>query len=250
MSESFKDHFSKQAGDYARFRPTYPDALFAWVASVAPARERAWDCATGNGQAALGLAPHFAAVVATDASERQLANAVTHERIRYRVAPAEDSGIEDASIDAITVAQAVHWFDFERFYAEVRRVLRPGGVVVLWTYQVCLIAPEIDRALAAFYADVVGPYWPPERRWVEEEYRTLPFPFEDLEAPAFSMLNELAIDDVVGYLGTWSATQAFRRKRGFDPVAPLREELLRVWPDPDRRRPARWPLHLRAGRVP
>ena len=170
---SFADHFSGVSAAYAAFRPRYPDALFDLLAAAAPAREAAWDCATGNGQAALGLARHFARVIATDASDAQIAYATPHPRITYRVAAADRSGLGDRSVDLVTVAQAAHWLDRPRFYAEARRVLRPAGVIALWSYWDFTIAPEIDPILRVFHKETVGPFWPLERKLTEDRYRTI-----------------------------------------------------------------------------
>ena len=244
----FKDHFSTVADDYARFRPGYPPALFDALATLAPARNLAWDCATGNGQAALPLAERFARVVATDLSGAQLEQAIPHPRIEYRQAGAEASGLESGSVDLVTVAQAAHWFDFEPFYREVRRVLAPRGVVALWTYHHLDTDREVLEVLLRFRERVQAD-WPPERRWVEELYRTLPFPFAELEVGPFVFAEDWVAERVLGYLGTWSATSAFRRRTGEDAVAALRPELLAAWGDPRRPRRLRWPIHLRVGRA-
>ena len=244
----FRDHFSGHAGSYAEFRPRYPAALFDFLAAVSPSRRRAWDCATGNGQAALDLAARFEAVVATDASARQLEEAFPHERVTYRVAPAERSGLPDASFDLVTVAQALHWFDVEAFWVEVRRVLVPGGVVAAWCYSMLETEPAIDAILDRFYHDTVGPWWPPERHLVEEGYRSLPLPFEPIGAPAFAITLALDLEGLLGYVRTWSAVRRYAAEHGSDPVDALREEIAPSWGDPARRRAVRWPIHLRVGR--
>lgn len=248
MTEAvFKDHFSGHAADYARYRPDYPAALFAWLAEIAPARDRAWDCATGNGQAALALAEHFGAVVATDASETQVASAFAHPRVAYRVAPAEASGLEDASVSLITVAQALHWFDIPAFWAEADRVLRPGGVVAVWAYHLFRCTPEVDAVVDRLYSDVVGPYWPPDRKLIEEGYPiTLPFP--RVEPPPFEMTKRWTLDDLTGYLRTWSSSRRYFEAKGADPVALVAPELEAAWGDPAEARELRWPLLLHVGR--
>ncbi len=244
----FKDHFSGAAREYAAHRPRYPEALFAELARLAPARQRAWDCATGSGQAALGLAAHFQQVTATDASAQQIARALPHPRVTYRVAPAEASGLPAASVDLVAVAQAAHWFDLPRFYAEANRVLRPGGLVALWGYERLAVAPEVDAVIETFYADALGPYWPPERRHVETAYRELPFPYAELAAPAFGLAAEWDLDALMGYFATWSAVRRCREATGQDPLPRMRERLLAVWGSPGTAKTLKWPLFLRLGR--
>lgn len=249
MSTAFKDHFSTQAPDYARFRPNYPTGLFAWLAGIAPSRGTAWDCGTGSGQAAVGLAAHFEQVIATDPSRKQLEHAEPHPRVDYRVASAEVSLLDTASIDLITVAQAIHWFDLGRFYAEAKRVLKPGGVIAAWTYTLLDVEAGIDALLTDFYKNVVGPYWPPERRMVDDRYRSLPFPFDPIAPPAFEIRTEWSRDDLLGYLGTWSATQAYMKAKGVDPLVEFGHSLAALWPDSGMKKSLRWPLHLRVGRT-
>jgi SAM-dependent methyltransferase len=224
----FKDHFSSHAEAYARSRPGYPPAVFSHLASLAQSRQLAWDCATGNGQAAIGLAQHVEKVVATDASAAQIEHAFPHDRVVYRVEPAEGTSLESASIDLITVGQALHWFDLKRFYAEVRRVLRPGGVIAAWCY---------------------GPFWPPERDQVESGYRTLPFPFERIPLPDFSMEADWTAQELIAYLGTWSATKRFETELGRDPRDEIREALMNAWGSRHGRRRIQWPLSFLAGRI-
>jgi SAM-dependent methyltransferase len=250
---AFKDHFSGQAATYAEFRPEYPPALFDFAASLVARRNVAWDCGTGSGQAAVALAGHFARVVATDASEAQIDAARArrpHARVEYRVAPAEDSRLPDASVDLVTVAQSLHWFDLPRFYAEVRRVVAPGGALAVWTYgDAVLDEPALDETLQRFNRVTVGPYWPPERRLVDEGYRTLPFPFAETSAPAFTLERAWTLGELAGYLRSWSATARYAAAQGVDPVAPLEAELATRWGAPDVRRVVRWPLTIRAGSV-
>ena len=218
---SFKDHFSGHSAEYTRYRPYYPRALFAWLEAQVGRRARAWDCATGNGQAAQGLAEFFAEVVATDASSEQIAAAVPQPRIRYAVAPAERSGFAARSVDLITVGQALHWFDLDAFYGEVRRILKPDGVLAVWCYGLMHVDGAVNAVVRRLYADVVGPYWPPERRHVEQGYQTLPFPFREIAVPPFTMQTEWDLNRILGYLGTLSAGEQGRLQSGSRPAAPV-----------------------------
>jgi len=244
----FKDHFSTHASGYARYRPRYPEALFAYLASLCSAHTLAWDCGTGNGQAAHGLAPHFAGIIATDASADQIANAVPHERITYQVAPAAQSPLASGTADLVTVAQALHWFDLDAFYAEAHRVLKPTGVLAVWTYAALQINLEVDAVVHRYYAEIVDRYWPPERRIVEQGYRTIPFPFDEEQPPDITLALEWSLDDLLGYLGTWSATQRFVKMQGTNPLDQIKDALSRAWGTPLEKKQTRWPLHLRVGR--
>lgn len=244
----FKDHFSSASDRYAAFRPDYPAALYEWLAGQCSEHDTAWDCATGSGQAALGLAAHFRRVIATDASAEQIRHARPHPAIDYRVAPAEASGLDAASVDAVAVAQAAHWFDLPRFYAEVERVLRPGGVIALWGYGRLVLPGALDAPLLRFYAETIGPYWPAERQLIDDAYRGLEFPFASLEAPAFSIEVDWTLDRLLDYLSTWSAVKRFQAAQGHDPLPALRAELSPRWGKTDRAMRLRWPIFLRAGR--
>lgn len=223
--------FSTIAREYASFRPGYPPELFAWLAENAPAHDAAWDCGCGSGQASIALAGHFAQVHATDVSPEQIAAAKPHARVNYRVAPAEQSGLEAASVDLVTVAQALHWFDVPAFYAEAQRVAKPRALLAVWTYPRPQFADaELDRLLFDFYSRVVGPHWPPDRRHVDAHYRTLPFPFEQLEHPAFSLSFDWKLQQVLGYVSSWSATARYRKALGQDPLPQLAESLETRWP--------------------
>ncbi len=245
---AFKDHFSRRAREYGVYRPRYPPELAAYVASLAPSRALALDVATGNGQAAVDLAAHFDLVLASDGSAAQLGRAEPHARVRYLRHTAERLPVATHAADALVAAQAAHWFDFPRFYPEARRVLRPGGVVALWTYEMFRAGPDVDRVLDAFYAGVVGRYWPPERRYVEAGYRTLPFPLEELAAPPFEIVTDWSLGQAMGYLGTWSAVDRFRAAEGHDPLPAVAASLAPLWPPGGARR-LRWAIHLRLGRV-
>jgi SAM-dependent methyltransferase len=246
---SFKDHFSRQATEYARFRPQYPSALFEFIAVAAPNDELALDCATGNGQAAIALAEHFRKVIAIDASAEQIANAQPNERVEYRVASAESTGLSAHSVAAISVAQALHWFDREAFYVEARRVLQPRGVLAAWAYNYLRISPEVDPLVRRFHDEIVGPYWPPERKLVGRGYRELPFPFEEIETPAFQIEVRWSLAHLLGYLRTWSATQSFMAAKQRDPVEQVASDLEQAWGNPAKEKLAIWPLTVRMGRV-
>ena len=249
LEMSFADHFSGVASGYAEFRPLYPEPLFDWLAGLSPRRDLAWDCATGSGQAAVALASRFERVIATDASSGQVAAAAPHPGVEYRVAPAESSGLAPASVDLVTVAQALHWFDRPAFYAEARRVLRPDGVVAAWTYgHPSIDERRADAALQRFYSETVGPYWPKERALVDAGYRTIDFPFAEVEPPEFEMVTRWTLAMLLGYVATWSAVTRFRAAQGRDPVEELAAALEPGWGDPLSARRIAWPLSMRVGR--
>lgn len=246
---TFRDHFSAASAGYARFRPRYPAALFEWIADESPKRERAWDCATGSGQAAEGLAPLFDMVVATDASAAQLRAAARMPRVHYVRSTAEAVPLATHSVDAIVVAQAVHWFDMAAFFAEAARVARPRALVAVWTYGNPSVDAAVDAPLAHFYRDVVGPYWPPERRLIERMYQDVRLPFTPVKAPDLPLEIPMTLEEFAGYVGTWSAVQRYRELRGSDPLPALVEALAPVWGDPASARPTHWPLAILAGRA-
>ena len=253
VEPAFKDHFSCNSSDYAAYRPAYPPELFAWLAAQVQNRGQAWDCATGSGQAALGLASHFQNVAATDASADQIAQARPHGRVIYRVAPAESSGLPAASVDLVSVAQAVHWFDLPAFHAEEKRVLKPGGALAIWCYERLRVEPVLDESIEDFYCRQLGPYWPPERRHVEAGYRVLDFPYREAYVPAFTMGAAWNLDQLMGYFATWSAVKACRRATGRDPLPALRDRLAGAWRGSGvslaKPKIIKWPLSLRFGRA-
>jgi SAM-dependent methyltransferase len=244
---TFKDHFSGQSDAYQKFRPDYPPTLFEWLAAAAPARRLAIDVATGNGQAAAGLAAYFGRVIATDPSAAQLGEARAHPRVEYRQEAAEAISAEPGGADLVTAAQAAHWFEWPRFTAAAAHVLRQGGVLAVWCYNNCLVSPAIDRLVADFSRDVVGSYWPRERRIVEEGYSSLVLPFSPIETPDFQMTTRWDAAAMLGYLDTWSAVRRARARTGRDPLALLAGPLADTWGTGPR--DMRWPLTLLAGRA-
>jgi SAM-dependent methyltransferase len=249
MMGAFKDHFSGHAADYRASRPTYPAALFAWLAEHAPARDAAVDLGCGNGQASRGLAERFARVTALDPSAEQIRQAEPHPRIAYGVAPAEATGLPDATADLVLAAQAFHWFDHARFFPEVRRILRPQGLFAAVSYATCRITPAIDRVVHVLYHDLLDAWWPPERRHVEARYRTLPFPLAEVAAPDLELVMEWDLAQLRAYLGTWSALKAWQKQHGADPRDHIDADLAAAWGDPATVRAVRWPLTIRAGRA-
>jgi len=251
MSKSnFKDHFSSGSAGYANYRPTYPIQLVEELAQISPALDVALDCGCGSGQLSILLAEKFKTVVATDASAAQIENAQPKAGVKYKVALAENSGLPDHSVDLITVAQAAHWLDLEKFYAEVRRVARPQAAIALITYGIMHIeGTKIDEIALRFYNDVVGPYWPPERALVEEGYRSLAFPFHERKLPHMNIEVMWNLSELVGYFGTWSATRAAEKALGHNPVIEVEKELLSVWGAPETRRKIVWPLAMRVGNL-
>lgn len=255
---NFKDHFSGHADLYAKARPNYPDALFDWIATGAPARGCAWDAGCGNGQASVALAQRFERVIATDPSETQLQSAVAHPRIEYRNEPrglstahggSYPTSIADHSIDAVTVAQALHWFDLAAFFAEVRRVAKPGALFAAWCYANCSVTPSVDAVIAHVYDDILGAYWPPERVLVDAGYTSLDIPFAPLAVPALEMRVGWNVRQLLAYLSSWSAAQRHLKATGNDAIAAISDELITAWRDPTLVRPVRWTLAIRAGRV-
>jgi len=243
----FKDNFSSVAGGYSRYRPNYPDALFAWLAAIAPRHEAAWDCACGNGQASVGLAAHFGRVCATDASAQQVGQAEPRPNVTYSVGPAERTAFDDNSFDLVLVAQAAHWFDIDSFFAEVKRVGRADGVVALAAYELHRVTPEIDAITDALYEPVLGAYWRPERRHIKAGYRDIPFPFEDIATPDIFMTAEWTAADCIGYLDTWSSVSRYREETGEDPLEDFVGPMRAAWGEGARS--VRWPMILRAGRL-
>ena len=241
---SFKDHFSRQASTYAKFRPDYPEELYAFIAGQCPSHHLAWDCGTGNGQAALGLARHFDKVIATDPSSAQIENATPHPKVEYRVGSAEHSNLPDASCDLITVAQALHWFDHPAFFAEAKGVLKPGGLLAPWCYTLFRSNPAIDAVILEFYEGTIGPWWPAERSHIDHAYETIPFPDTPRQHHEFTIHLEWDLDQMIGYLRSWSATQRYIKDQQSNPLPQVREELANIWGVPKTQHAIEIPIHL------
>jgi ubiquinone/menaquinone biosynthesis C-methylase UbiE len=262
-SPAAKDLFSAQSKEYASSRPTYPRALFEFIVGLVDEKTLAWDCATGNGQAALVLADYFKEVIASDISARQLENAQQKSNIRYQIFSAENTPLKDNSVDLITIAQALHWFDFDRFYSEARRVLRKrtdgktgeggGGIIAAWAYGLHTISPEVDKVTHQLYEDILGDkYWPPERKYVEERYETIPFPFEQIPSPEFQIQLSWNLSELVNYYRSWSSVQKFIEKNKYDPISEVSGSLEYGWGGKnkvDEKRKVVWPLYVKIGKI-
>lgn len=251
LAASFKDYFSKHAQDYAKYRPRYPEDLFKYLAEITPEHQAVWDCGTGNGQVALSLTSYFQQVYATDASESQIAQAFPHEKIQYQVARAEQTNLADRSVDLVTVGQALHWFNLEGFYQEVRRVVKPQGAIAIWAYGFFEIPTEeasLIQVLAEFYS-LIEPFWPPERKLVEQKYQSISFPFNEEITPSFSMTTEWTVENLIGYLFTWSATQQFIEQNSFEEVAVLANQIKTAWGNSESTKVISWPIYIRVGRL-
>lgn len=243
----FLDMFSDRAHEYARFRPTYPGELFDFIASIAPGRDLAWDCATGSGQAAVALAERFDRVIATDASEEQLQHAMQHPRIEYRRATAESSGLTSDSADAVTVATAIHWFQLDQFVAEARRVLKPDGVLAFWTYSWAETVPAIKEITTHYAREIVGDHWADEVKRAWGGYGDFDVAMSELDAPKFEARAEWSVDELLGFLCTWSASQRWARSHGSDPTDLIAGDLRHAYGTTERIE-IRWPLSLRVFR--
>ena len=251
MSGNFKDNFSAQSKEYSFSRPTYPDDLFRFLSDVTKSHQLAWDCATGNGQAAIGLCKYFDKVIASDASEKQIQNKFERKNIQYCVFPAEKADIPNNSVDLVTVAQALHWFDFERFYSETRRVAKKDVIIAVWSYKMHKISPEIDKISDRlnFGGDILGDYWAKEVRYPKEDYKTIPFPFEEITTPTFTISTEWNLNQLLSYLDTWSAVRKYRSENKAEPLELIKNELKPYWKDDFEKKSVTWEINLRAGRI-
>lgn len=224
-----KDNFSIQANQYAKFRPAYPPELYSFLIQNINCKNTAWDCATGNGQVAAELAKYYKKVYATDISEKQISNAPPIKNIIYKIEPAEKTFFPDNFFDLITVAQAIHWFNFEVFYKEVYRTIKNNGLFAAISYSLCKSNDETDKVLLHFYKNITGPYWDPERKYIDEKYQTIPFPFVEIETPEFNHEVQWTIEQFTGFLQTWSAVQHYKKQNNIDPVTLIYEDIKKSW---------------------
>ena len=244
----FKDHFSSDSNHYKTYRPTYPKELFGWLADQCKDTGHVWDCGTGSGQAAIEHSKHFRKVLATDASEAQIKQAESRDNITYKVSPAEELDVSDNSFDLITVAQAIHWFDLPTFFRTVDRVLKPGGVLAIWGYQFIHTGTDVDRLISHFHSTIVGPYWPPERKLLNEGYKDITFPYKRLPIPAFSMEATWNLSQLIGYLDTWSAVKEYEKVNQRSPIKDIAEELEGLWGNSAESKSISWPLIMYLGK--
>ncbi|WP_028296631.1 class I SAM-dependent methyltransferase [Olivibacter sitiensis] len=243
-----KDNFSAQSDKYAKYRPTYPSEFFDYLNSLVPTKQNAWDCGTGNGQVAIRLAETFDKVFATDISQPQINNALRADNITYTVQPAEKTDFENQFFDLIVIAQAIHWFDFEQFYSEVRRTAREHALICVVGYGRIEISDLIDQIIADFYENVIGMYWDKERKYIDENYATIPFPFEEIQTPNFANKLPWTLDHLIGYLNTWSAVKHFIKQNGYNPIDELQDEIGKYW-NKEEIKEVTFPLLLRVGNI-
>jgi len=243
-------HFAQNPSEYLQYRPDYPVALFEYLAGLCEYRKLAWDCGTGNGQAAIALAGYFRKVVASDVNQESLNIALQNDNISYHCWPAEQTELEDASVDLVTVAQALHWFDLDSFYAEARRVAKPHGIIAAWCYSLGSMTPAIDKAVQKLYHDILGDaYWPKERRYIDVGYKTISFPYKKIKSPTFEAHKNFQMSALIGYLHTWSAVKEYQLKHEQDPVSLILPEIKAAWGEPDNTYTMRWPIHLLVGKL-
>ena len=243
-----KDNFSSRSDQYAKFRPTYPSELFAYLNELTPNKLAAWDCGTGNGQVAFELAKSFDQVFASDISQAQLDHALRADNITYSLQPAEKTHFDNGIFDLIVVAQAIHWFDFEKFYAEVKRTAKKNAKLCVVGYGRIEINPQIDKVITEFYTNVIGSYWDKERKYIDEYYKTIPFPFEEIQTPKFENTHQWHLEHLIGYLNTWSAVKHYIKQNQQNPVEVLESELKPIWQSGEVKE-VRFPVLLRVGNI-
>lgn len=249
MSEGFIDNFSFHSKEYSFSRPTYPDLLFEFLSTITPQKNLAWDCATGNGQAAIGLSKYFKNVIASDASKNQIQHGFQRENIDYKIFPAENANLDNDSVDLVTVAQALHWFDFEKFYINVKRVGKKDGIIAVWSYDMHKINPQIDNISSQLNVDgeILGNYWAKETKYVKEKYKTIPFPFKEISVPAFKTTLYWNLLQLWNYMPTWSSVKKYYSENKQDPLDLVKSELKSLWGDELNKKEVTWNINIRVG---
>ncbi len=243
-------HFAQNPDEYLQYRPDYPMALFEYLVGLCEHRQLAWDCGTGSGQAAIALAAYFEEIVASDVNQEPLNIALQKNNLSYHCWPAEETELKEASVDLITVAQALHWFDLDSFYEEARRVAKPHGLIAAWCYTLGSINPDLDKVIQKLYHDILGnAYWPKERRYIDEGYKTIAFPFKKIKTPLFEAQKTFHLPALIGYLHTWSAVKEYQLQNEQDPVELILPELQTAWGDREVPMTMRWPIHLLVGKL-
>lgn len=243
-----KDNFSLHSDQYAKYRPTYPLEFFNYLNSLVPNKQNAWDCGTGNGQVAFELSKKFNHVFATDISQSQIDNASKSDNISYSVQPAEKTNFKDQLFDLIIIAQAIHWFDFEKFYSEVKRTAAENALICVVGYGRIEISENIDSIVGNFYKNIIGKYWDKERKYIDENYKTISFPFQEIQTPNFVNTLHWTLEQLIGYLNTWSAVKHFIKENGHNPIDKLQGELEQFW-GKEQLKEVRFPLLLRVGKI-
>ena len=244
-----KDRFSQQADNYQKYRPTYPKELYTFILDLVADKGIAWDCGTGNGQVASKLSEYFEQVYATDISEQQLQQAPVLPNVSYKVERAEHTSFSSHQFDLITVAQAIHWFDFDLFYQEVKRTLKPSGILAVMGYGLHETDASIQPIIHHFYTTIVGPYWDKERTYLDENYQTIPFPFKEIKTPSFTHTMQWSLPQLLGYLNTWSAVKLYEKKESLNPLSLIEDDLKKAWGAEDHTRSVTFPILLRIGKV-
>jgi ubiquinone/menaquinone biosynthesis C-methylase UbiE len=241
-----KDNFSQDSDNYARYRPTYPQELYDFLYTNLASKEKAWDCATGTGQVAKELANYFTEVQATDISKSQLKEAPKRKNIHYSLQSAEASGFNNKEFDLITVGQAIHWFNFEKFFKEAKRCLKPNGILAIFGYGLLKISSEIDVIIFEFYEKIIGPFWDEERKYIEDEYKTIPFPLEEINTPEFSIQLNWSVEDLLHYLNTWSAVKHYENSKNENPLKHIENKLKSAYGTAQRK--ITFPIIIKVGR--
>ena len=249
MSGGFIDNFSAQSKEYSFSRPTYPESLYEFLSTVTPQKNLAWDCATGNGQAAIGLSKYFKKVIASDASKNQIRHGFQRENIDYKLFPAENVELDNDSVDIVTVAQALHWFDFDKFYYNVKRVGKKDGIIAVWSYDMHKINPQINKVTDRLDVDgeILGSYWDKETKYVKEKYKTIVFPFKEISVPAFKTTLYWNLHQLWDYMKTWSSVKKYYSENKSDPLDLVKSDMKNLWGDELDKREVTWNINIRAG---